>query len=113
MNMHRDRACGRAYTSRLKKGNEKVFWGGKVFTQRCVIKKEQQPSKPLNGCSYKCLGREGMFFSCQLAFDTGQKGGDLVPPGAVMGRLQSQNCSPLPAKALDKLCEMMLATAVV
>lgn len=29
-----------------------------------------------------------MFFSCQLALDTGQKGGDLAPPGAVMGPLQ-------------------------
>lgn len=54
-----------------------------------------------------------MFFSCQLAFDTGQKGGDLALPGAVMGRLPSYNYSLLPAEALDKLCEIMVATAVV
>ncbi len=54
-----------------------------------------------------------MFFSCQLAFDTGQRGGDLALTDAVLGRLQSLNYSPLPAKALDKLGEMMLATDVV
>lgn len=54
-----------------------------------------------------------MFFSCQLAFDTGQKGDDLAVPGAAMGRFLNENYSLLPAQALDRLYEMMLATAVV
>lgn len=93
--------------------NDKVFQGGKVFTQRSVMKKEQWPTKSWNGCSFKCPRMEGMFFSCQLALDTGQKGRDLALPGAVMSQLQSQKYSLMPAKALDKLFEMMLATAVV
>lgn len=88
MNMNTDRACAQAYTRRLNKcssGMKKLFQSVKVFTQHCVIKKEQQPTKSLNGYSFKFLRREGMFFSCQPAFDTGQKGGDLALPGAVMG----------------------------
>lgn len=89
--MHKDRA--RAYRSSIKKCSskvKKVFWGAKVFTQCCVIKKE--PTKSVNGCSFKCLRREGMFFPCQLAFDTGQKGGDLALPSAVMGQVFPTAC---------------------
>lgn len=91
MNMHKDRAYAKPepYTCRLRKlssqWNEKVFWGAKVFTQRCVIKKKLLLTKPLKGCSFKCLRREGMFFFSQLAFNIGQKGGDLAKPAAEMG----------------------------
>lgn len=69
-------------------GEKKFSSSAKVFTQRCVIKQERWPTKASNGCSLKCLRRGGMFFSCQPAFDAGERGGDLAPPCACDGPTQ-------------------------
>lgn len=76
-------------------------------------KKSSSPLNPWTGALLSVWEKEAMFFSCQLALDTGWRGGDLTGPGCVACRPQPQNYSLLSAKALDRLCEMMLATAVV
>lgn len=93
-------------------GKKKFSSSAKVFAQRCVIKQERWPTKASNGCSLKCLRRRGMFFSCQPAFDAGERGGDLAPPCACDGPTQVFRTIPC-CQALDKLCEVPLATAVV
>lgn len=93
-------------------GKKKFSSSAKVFAQRCVIKQERWPTKASNGCSLKCLRRRGMFFSCQPAFDAGERGGDLAPPCACDGPTQVFRTIPC-CRALDKLCEVPLATAVV
>lgn len=76
-------------------------------------KKSSSPLNPRTGALLSVWEKEAMFFSCQLALDTGRRGGDLTGPGCVACIPQPQNYSLLPAKALDRLCEMMLATAAV
>lgn len=68
-----------ACKSRLMQCSSDKSFLAKVFTQCCVINRDLQSTESCDGCSFKCLRRECLFF-----FSWAFLGHDLVLPSQAL-----------------------------